>query len=41
MIKEIKFPCCVATSEIKYEKTFKKILDLFVANGAKRYETER
>lgn len=30
----LKFPCCVATSEIKDEETFQKILDLFVANGA-------
>lgn len=33
-IAKLKFPCCVATSEIKDEATFKKILDLFVANGA-------
>lgn len=31
---KLQFPCCVATSEIKDEETFKKILDLFVANGA-------
>jgi len=36
--KKLKFPCCVPTSEIKDEETFKKILDLFVANGATKAE---
>jgi hypothetical protein len=30
----LKFPCCIATSEIKDEETLKKVQDLFVANGA-------
>lgn len=34
----LEFPCCVAISEIKDEETFKKILDLFIANGADKYE---
>lgn len=37
---KLQFPCCVATSEIKDEETFKKILDLFVDNGADKYETD-
>jgi len=36
--KKLKFPCCVPTAEIKDEETFKKILDLFVANGATKVE---
>lgn len=38
--KKLKFPCCVPTFEIRDEDSFKKLIELFVANGAREYETD-
>lgn len=38
--KKLKFPCCVPTSQIKDESTLNKLIDLFVASGAKRHDFE-
>lgn len=38
MSKEIKFPCCVPTSEIKDAKTLLALVTLFEANGATVYD---
>ena len=38
MIKEIKFPCCVPTSEIKDAETLLALVALFEAKGATVYD---